>query len=68
MQGTGGIRKLRIRISGSNKGKSGGARVIYYHYSDEAPIFLLTVFAKGERVNVNRAQRNDLSKVANDRP
>lgn len=61
MQGTGGIRKLRWSAQG--KGKSGGARVIYYYHSATIPLFLLTVFGKGEKANLSKAERNTLSKL-----
>jgi len=61
MQGTGGIRKLRWSAHG--KGKSGGVRVIYYYHLESIPIFVLTVFGKGERSNLSKSERNDLSKV-----
>lgn len=61
MQGTGGIRKLRWSAQG--KGKSGGARVIYYYHNDNMPLFLLTVFGKGEKANLSKADRNTLSKL-----
>jgi len=48
MQGTGGIRKLRWSAQG--KGKSGGVRIIYYFHNGTVPLFLLTVFGKGERL------------------
>ena len=51
MQGTGGIRKLRWSAQG--KGKSGGVRVIYYHHSESMPLFLLTLFGKGEKATVD---------------
>ncbi len=60
MQGTGGIRKLRWATS--NKGKSGGVRVIYYHHNQTMPLFLLTVFGKGEKANLTKAERNELAK------
>ncbi len=60
MQGTGGIRKLRWSAQG--KGKSGGVRVIYYFHNDTIPLFLLTVFGKGEKTNLNKAERNELTK------
>jgi hypothetical protein len=47
MQGTGGIRKLRRAREGS--GKSGGVRVIYYFHNEHMPLYLLTIFGKGER-------------------
>jgi hypothetical protein len=56
---TGGIRKLRWARSG--RGKSGGVRVIYYFHSERMPLYLMTVFAKGERENLSKAERNDLA-------
>lgn len=61
MQGTGGIRKLRLAISG--KGKSGGARVIYYYLNNSMPVFLLTMFSKGEKENLSKGERNTLAKL-----
>ena len=60
MQGTGGIRKLRW-ASGS-KGKSGGVRVIYYHYNETVPLFLLSIFGKSEKANLSKAERDKLAK------
>ena len=60
MQGTGGIRKLRWSAQG--KGKSGGVRVIYYYHNESMPLFLLTVFGKGEKANLSKSERNELSK------
>jgi len=61
MQGTGGIRKLRWSAHG--KGKSGGVRVIYYFHNELMPLYLLTVFGKGEKANLSKAERNDLAKL-----
>lgn len=60
IQGTGGIRKLRWSAQG--KGKSGGARIIYYYHNGTIPLFLLTVFGKGEKANLSKSDRNDLNK------
>lgn len=62
MQGTGGIRKLRWSAQG--RGKSGGVRVIYYYHNGAVPLFLLTVFGKGEKANLSKSERNDLAKFA----
>ena len=59
MQGTGGIRKLRWARSGT--GKSGGIRVIYFFYNENIPLFLLTAFAKNEKENLSKSERNDLA-------
>jgi hypothetical protein len=56
--GSGGARKLRF--SGRGKGKSGGYRVITFYGGDDIPIFLIAVFAKGDRVNLSQAERNEL--------
>jgi len=61
MQGTGGIRKLRWSAQG--KGKSGGVRIIYYFHNELMPIFLLTLFGKGEKTNLSKSERNDLAKL-----
>jgi len=59
IQGTGGVRKLRWARSGS--GKSGGVRIIYFFYNEFIPLFLLTVFAKNEKENLSKAERNELA-------
>lgn len=42
--GSGGFRQMRFGAKG--KGKRGGVRVIYYWYSDEAPIYALLAYGK----------------------
>lgn len=59
MEGTGGVRKLRWGRQG--RGKSGGVRVIYYVHSEMMPLYLLTLFAKNERANLTKAERNELA-------
>ena len=61
MPGTGGARKLRWGAKG--KGKRGGARVITYYGGLNLPVFLMAVFAKGERANLTKAERNELRQV-----
>jgi len=61
IQETGGLRKLRWARPGH--GKRSGARVVYYFHNDTMPLYLLTVFAKGERENMSKAQRNELAKL-----
>lgn len=59
IEGTGGVRKLRWARDG--RGKSGGVRVIYYFHSESMPLYLLTMFAKNERANLSKAERNELA-------
>jgi hypothetical protein len=54
--GTGGARK--VRFAGRGKGKSGGYRVITFYTGPDLPVFLLTVFGKGEKVDLTQAERN----------
>lgn len=61
MQGTGGVRKLRWSRGG--RGKSGGVRVIYYYHSEVMPLYLLTVFGKNVKVNLSKAERNEMAKL-----
>ena len=57
--GTGGIRK--IRWGGKGKGKRGGIRIIYYFYNESAPVFLLTVYGKGEQEDLTSEQKNQMT-------
>ena len=59
--GTGGIRKLRWALPG--RGKSGGARVIYYFHSDAMPLFALTAYAKNERADLSQSDRNEFRRL-----
>ncbi len=59
MEGTGGVRKLRWHRGG--QGKSGGVRVIYYYHDGLMPLYLLTLFAKGDKANLTKAERNELA-------
>lgn len=58
LEGTGGVRKVRFAAQG--RGKSGGYRVVYYFHNDEIPLFALALFAKNEKVNLSKADRNEL--------
>jgi hypothetical protein len=56
--GTGGCRKLRV--AGRGKGKSGGYRAITFYSGAALPVFLITVFGKGEKVNLTKRECNEL--------
>jgi hypothetical protein len=58
---TGGLRKFRWAVEG--RGKSGGARVIYYFHSDHMPVVLLSIYAKSMKVNLSKAECNELRKL-----
>ena len=58
-----GRRRWRVQVArgGGAQGKSGGVRVICYVHSDLMPLYLLTLFAKNEKANINKAERNALA-------
>lgn len=60
IQGTGGLRKVRIARPGG--GKSGGTRVIYYYHNENNPILLLLIYAKADQENLTDAQKAQLKK------
>ena len=64
--GTGGIRKLRVGIEAKGKGKRGGARVIYYYHSDDLPLALLAVYAKGEKIDLTADDKKELRQLVKD--
>lgn len=51
IKGSGGIRKMRCGIEG--RGKSGGARVIYYWAVSREQILMLDIYAKNEKENLS---------------
>ena len=53
--GTGGLRKIRWGARG--KGKRGGARVIYYFRDLNMPLYLLTAFCKGEKIDLTKGEK-----------
>ncbi len=62
MAGTGGVRKVRWGAEG--RGKRGGVRVIYCWFQDQSmPLIALDLFAKNEKANLTRAERNELRKL-----
>lgn len=62
MVGTGGCRK--VRLAGRGFGKSGGYRIIFVYGGVGMPAILLTVFGKGEKDNLSKAERNDLEQLS----
>ncbi len=59
--GTGGCRKFRV--AGRGKGKSGGYRTITFYSGNEMPVYLLTVFSKGNEANLTNSDCQDLCRL-----
>jgi len=56
--GTGGLRK--VRVGQGERGKRGGARVIYYFYNAGFPLLLLGLYAKNEKADLSAHEKNRL--------
>lgn len=57
--------KVRLAIESKNKGKSAGARVIYFFLADDNEIYLIHIFDKGELENIPKHILQNLLKNAN---
>jgi len=60
MPGTGGFRKLRWADPRRGKGRRGGMRVIYYNFSLDQQIWLITVYSKDEVDDLTSEQKRAL--------
>jgi hypothetical protein len=59
--GTGGARKARAARGG--KGKSGGARVIYYVVVRRDVLYLIDVYAKGAKEDLTDADKKEIRRL-----
>ncbi|MEL6059254.1 MULTISPECIES: type II toxin-antitoxin system RelE/ParE family toxin [unclassified Methylobacterium] len=61
--GIGGIRKVRVPLSG--RGKHGGGRVLTFYVTDRA-VYLLMAYAKGDQANRSAEQMRVLKRLIED--
>lgn len=61
MKGTGGLRKVRFAFPDS--GKRGSVRVCYIDIEGVLEIHLIDVFAKNEKENLSKAERNLIKSI-----
>jgi hypothetical protein len=59
--GTGGARKARAARGG--RGKSGGARIIYYVVTRRGVLYLLDVYAKSAKEDLTNAEKREIRKL-----
>lgn len=57
IQGTGGLRKIRVADSKRGKGKRGGSRVIYYWAVSRAVFLLFTVYGKNVKDDLSPSEK-----------
>ena len=60
--GTGGVRKLRWGKAGV--GKRGGARVIYFYYRPDCPLYLLLAYAKAQATDLSADEKKGVAGFA----
>ena len=61
MQGTGGLRKIRVAFEG--RGKSGSARVCYVDFAVYEKIYLITAYTKNSKDNLTKNERNEIKRL-----
>ena len=55
------VRKLRVALSG--RGKSGGARVIYYFHGARQRVYLILTYPKNLRESLSGREKERLRKI-----
>ncbi len=58
IQGAGGVRKMRARVTG--QGKRGGLRVCYFYRSHIGTVYLLTLYGKDVKEDLTAADKRIL--------
>lgn len=56
-----GLRKIRMRVKSKGKGKSGGARIIYYFLTHDEKVYLVFIYDKSEISDLPHQAINQLS-------
>jgi mRNA-degrading endonuclease RelE of RelBE toxin-antitoxin system len=59
-----GIRKIRWQVN--QKGKTGGARIIYFFYNTNLPIFLLDIYTKSEKSDLSSKEKKMLDNMVDE--
>ena len=59
--GTGGARKARVARGG--RGKSGGARIIYYVVTRRGVLYLIDVYAKSAKEDLTDAEKQEIRRL-----
>ncbi len=61
IQGTGGLRKVRLKSS--SKGKRGGFRVCYCDIPEKKKLFLILIYGKNEKEDVSQEDKKIVKKL-----
>lgn len=57
ISGAGGLRKIRWKDPGRQKGKRGGIRIIYYYRTHAGQVLLLTAYDKDHQSDLSTSQK-----------
>ena len=60
--GTGGVRKVRVALSGGGKGS--GSPVVYYYLDETVPLLALAVYKKNFQVDFAQDERKAVASLA----
>ena len=64
IQGTNGVRKIRINFP--NRGKRGSGRVCYVNFLECDSIYLITVYSKNEKSDLTPSEKSHISEIVTD--
>jgi hypothetical protein len=59
--GTGGARKARV--ARGSRGKSGGARIVYYVVSRRGVLYLIDIYAKSAKEDLTDAEKHEIRRL-----
>ena len=63
VQGTGGIRKMRVSDEKRGKGKRGGYRVLYLDLPEREKTYLLYAYTKGEKEDITGDEKKVMKEL-----
>lgn len=63
IKGTGGLRKIRVAMGDKDKGKRGGARVIYVNIEIKERIHLIDVYSKNEKLDLSEKEKKTMKRL-----
>jgi hypothetical protein len=64
MPGCGGLRKIRVADPKRQKGKRGGARIIYLHIPAAERFYMLDAYSKDEKDDLSASEKKQLRRLA----
>ena len=66
VQGTSGIRKMRMKDPSRGKGKRGGLRVLYLDLADQSLVYLLYVYGKDEAEDLTPSEKKAFKELVSE--